>query len=396
MKDRNKEIDIIYGDYQELIENQRSGDIIGYSPEKEKYVSLGNHKENTLILGNPGSGKSIGYIIPSILKAIRRNENIFVFDATGEIYEHTKSIAKKMGYTIHMLNMKNEEQEDETILFEDMNYLELSSIKDVLFRHKGEGYHNEISENLYLATINYFGKEDNSSVIPLKDVISFLSTKERDEIEEELHLKNPFFDIITDQEFKEARGQMVYELYRLSERCWKEEKLKPYSFDALKNGGHITYIGSNRIDDENYVSVIFAILYIRMMNYINASRYKPDFFTTFYLDEYSGMSDILKKKITGIEPRHYMRFVVAAMNIEQVIELNNGNCYMINAFPIMHFKGVEGKKIIKAEISGKRRRNLKEEKILVPNANKTLTMYNNQEIVLENRFEVLQEGGINL
>ena len=92
------------GDYANIL-----GNICGIDPnDSSKLLSVRRSRGmngNVIIFGSPGSGKSVGIAIPTIMQTIRRGESLIVTDPKGELYEKTSLMAKKNGYTVKILNL---------------------------------------------------------------------------------------------------------------------------------------------------------------------------------------------------------------------------------------------------------------------------------------------------
>ncbi len=91
--------------------NAAMGTILGQLDKTEQRVVStkdgGMPNNNQIVFGSPGSGKTFGYVLPYIAQAIRRGESICTSDTKGEIYASTVELARKHGYTVYRLDLKN-------------------------------------------------------------------------------------------------------------------------------------------------------------------------------------------------------------------------------------------------------------------------------------------------
>ena len=68
--------------------------------------------DNMLVFGPPGCGKSTSYVRPYITQAVLRRESICVSDTKGEVYATTAEFARKHGYRVLRLNLKDPAHSD--------------------------------------------------------------------------------------------------------------------------------------------------------------------------------------------------------------------------------------------------------------------------------------------
>lgn len=62
---------------------------------------------NALIIGPPGTGKTITYVLNAVYQAIKREESALVVDTKGAVYNGTVELARKNGYVIRCFNLKD-------------------------------------------------------------------------------------------------------------------------------------------------------------------------------------------------------------------------------------------------------------------------------------------------
>lgn len=89
------------------------GPIIGMDKDGQlvarKPVQFTN--DNVIIIGPPGSAKSVAYVNNAIIQAILAGHSVVVIDTKGAVYKDTAYIAKKAGYDTKIFNTKPDEIE---------------------------------------------------------------------------------------------------------------------------------------------------------------------------------------------------------------------------------------------------------------------------------------------
>ena len=73
------------------------------SMDKNPHVSHKNN--NILVVGSPGSQKTLSYVLPNILNTY--SESMVIVDVKGDLIKKTAGIMKGRGYDIHCLDLKN-------------------------------------------------------------------------------------------------------------------------------------------------------------------------------------------------------------------------------------------------------------------------------------------------
>lgn len=63
--------------------------------------------DHTLIIGSTGSGKTICEIMPLILNLAYASESMVINDVKGELYSVSAELLKKLGYKIHIVNLRD-------------------------------------------------------------------------------------------------------------------------------------------------------------------------------------------------------------------------------------------------------------------------------------------------
>lgn len=92
------------------------GTILGQLDESGKQVLAAKSgsmpNDNMLVFGPPGSGKSTSYVLTYIAQAILRRHSICVSDTKGEVYAKTAELARRHGYRVLRLDLKDPEHSD--------------------------------------------------------------------------------------------------------------------------------------------------------------------------------------------------------------------------------------------------------------------------------------------
>lgn len=73
---------------------------------------VSNFNNNLLVLAPPGSGKTATIVLNYIASAIRRGESIVTTDTKGEVWSKTVELARKHGYLVRRLDLKNPQCSD--------------------------------------------------------------------------------------------------------------------------------------------------------------------------------------------------------------------------------------------------------------------------------------------
>jgi len=90
--------EVVYG-------KMENGEYVGY-----KEIRTANR--HMLIIGSSGRGKSTAGIIPMIIQKLFKGESVVVTDPSAEIYQHTASLAKTLGYDVKVLNLEDSNLSD--------------------------------------------------------------------------------------------------------------------------------------------------------------------------------------------------------------------------------------------------------------------------------------------
>lgn len=70
-------------------------------------IYVDNSEAHSLIIGSTGSGKTRRLVLPLINLLARKGESIVATDPKGELYKHSKSLLKELGYKIICINFRN-------------------------------------------------------------------------------------------------------------------------------------------------------------------------------------------------------------------------------------------------------------------------------------------------
>ena len=72
-----------------------------------KSVWMDTGDNHSVVIGQSGSKKSRNIVFPQTLLHIKAGESMIVTDFKGEIFDLTSGYAKKMGYRIYVLNLRD-------------------------------------------------------------------------------------------------------------------------------------------------------------------------------------------------------------------------------------------------------------------------------------------------
>lgn len=101
-------IENIYGQYGKYKEPTDGNEVISY---KKPEVG-GEGDRNVIVIGSPGTGKSVGIISNSILQARKREDSMIITDPSGELYEKFAGFLYSSGYDIKLLNFVDPSESD--------------------------------------------------------------------------------------------------------------------------------------------------------------------------------------------------------------------------------------------------------------------------------------------
>lgn len=139
--------------------------------------------KNTLILGEPGSGKTSCIAINETIEALKQGHSLFVNDnSKEEIYKNTYDLAKSQGYNIILLDylnykgdsfncldlIKDYYQENESVLCGELISLISEALNKPLIG--GDDPFWTISSTTYIKGIIYFLLETESQEITLEEL----------------------------------------------------------------------------------------------------------------------------------------------------------------------------------------------------------------------------------
>ncbi len=123
-------------------------------------VKAHNLAINVGVIGDPGSGKSRGVIMPALMQMFG---SYIVLDPSGELLATVGKMLKDHGYEIRVLNMKDPEKSDH---FNALHYvnssLEVVQLAEILWKattdknaQKGEQFWDDMAKGLFIALAAY-------------------------------------------------------------------------------------------------------------------------------------------------------------------------------------------------------------------------------------------------
>lgn len=84
--------------------------------------------DNQLVFGPPGSGKSTSYVLPFIAQAILRRHSVVASDTKGEVYAKTVELARRHGYRVLRLDLKDPEHSDGWNVLKELRHDDVRSL----------------------------------------------------------------------------------------------------------------------------------------------------------------------------------------------------------------------------------------------------------------------------
>lgn len=106
-KDIKKSVQFSLVKYVDL-ENQEDGVVVGAEKLRKNIdVILTREPQHTLVIGTTGSGKTTGFLDPTIqiLAHTKTKPSLIISDPKGELYERHSKMFKEKGYKIYVLNL---------------------------------------------------------------------------------------------------------------------------------------------------------------------------------------------------------------------------------------------------------------------------------------------------
>lgn len=115
---------------------------------------------NVGVIGDPGSGKSRGVIMPALMQMFG---SYIVLDPSGELLATVGRLLKKYGYEIRVLNLKDPKKSDH---FNSLHYvnssLEVVQLAEIFWKattdkkaQKGEQFWDDMAKGLFIALAEY-------------------------------------------------------------------------------------------------------------------------------------------------------------------------------------------------------------------------------------------------
>ena len=115
--------------------------VFGYD-DNNKFVGLNKDTSlvrNTYIVGQPGAGKTTGFIHNQILQLIKMQKSIVITDPKGELRRDTYHLLKDNGYIVKELNFKNLIASDSWDMLGDAGIDNVDYLIDVIIRNTSPG-----------------------------------------------------------------------------------------------------------------------------------------------------------------------------------------------------------------------------------------------------------------
>lgn len=127
-----------------------------------------NSNGNIAVFGPPGSGKSFCFVKPFILQAIRRGESVICTDTKGELWADTVEFARKHGYVVRRIDLKNPAYSDGWDVLGELRHDDMRALiaAQIIMANTGtdKDIHASAEEALLRAICLY--QERNESIPP--------------------------------------------------------------------------------------------------------------------------------------------------------------------------------------------------------------------------------------
>lgn len=310
MDDDEKKEAMNSGNYETLLENYLGADV--RDPRKLYSLKRSSAQNgNMIFFGAPGSGKSAGLVIPTIMQTIRRGESLVVTDPKGELYRKTSLMARKHGYTVKVINFNTK-----TMLHSDsVNYM--SGVKDDLRAidfaqticdntNSGltEDFFDKSEKNLLQALILYVINDETRKSKTLTDVYKMLVEKSAMDLADEFEqltwdspAKGPASNFATsgDRVMGDTKGGLGVRLGTLNNPILQRiSSIDDIDFTLPGREKCIYYVVTNDHSStlKFYQSLFFTILFAELADYADyetGNAGKLPVKVTFLLDEFPSL-----------------------------------------------------------------------------------------------------------
>lgn len=88
--------------------NNEPGILLGKKNGKPVVLPFKSYfNKNILVIGSPGSMKSIAFILLNILQLCKYGKSMIISDSKGDLYKRTAHLLNKKGYTVRVFNLCN-------------------------------------------------------------------------------------------------------------------------------------------------------------------------------------------------------------------------------------------------------------------------------------------------
>lgn len=283
------------------------------------------HIGNTLVVGGAGSGKTRGYLIPNILKAIERNENIVLIDHLGEIKEVLNDKIQDSGYTVYNLDFHNPKESTTINMSKALFYQENLSNKYIeilyksLFNHK---HKNPLHFSLFKFLISEKIKDKSFDIL----------NPSKNDIMTKLYDNAPYnieFKYLQSHQIEDYLYGLLFELNNI----FNNPDITNIIFNGelelkdLLKPKTIVFINPDFFNVEN-TKILSAILNL-LFTKIILKEIKIDNKINMFLDEYSQLSNYFNL-IDNIS--HLNKNITISILVQSLSQLNCDKNNLLNNF----------------------------------------------------------------
>lgn len=129
---------------------------------------------NSICYGATGTGKSTGFILPNVEKAIQKGHGALIYDYKGNLHMHVKALANQNSRLSDVYEV-GKPWGIKTNLLENFNHRELSKIYSQIHGQSKDDYWQNASRNLFLSIYNLMHCDYQSKNLIKNDFAEFIN-----------------------------------------------------------------------------------------------------------------------------------------------------------------------------------------------------------------------------
>ena len=361
------------------------------------------NSSNTLVVGNPASGKGCSYIKPNLLQFC---SNYVVIDSDGQTAKEFSAPFKKMGYNVIILDA------EKAMLYDPMYYIktdyDIEFFTDTFMTltnspESNNSFWIESERNLLCACIGYI-KEANDPEYPmtiesLRKIIS-----SGDTIEEKIAtLKEDSFatrkynqyNSIADKSKNSAFIDISMRMNTLKSNIKHESDI----LSLLDNEKTVIFVKLPMFDNVNQTSVgIFINQAIRYLINSRESRASKNFRAIrFVFDEFANSGIILDPQMMAVMRKYGLYSDIIVQNIEQIKSLygNEKTDWLISNCDTILCMGNSDRATIEW-VPKRTKESIKPTDIMTLDSNKCIILHRGWKPVLADKYNLTEHSNYSL